>query len=97
MHYIFSHSISKTKIEQVVVVDQSGSMRKTDLSGGATRSDAVWLTLAVDLVANKLAAGESKSSDVVSVVSMRDNRPLAHGLGTIQRAHTLASHFRTNK
>jgi hypothetical protein len=60
-------------ILQVVVVDQSGSMRKTDTSDGATRSDAVWLTLAVDFVASQLTKGASKSSDVVSVISMRDN------------------------
>ena len=34
----------------VVVVDQSGSMRKTDVAGGCTRSDAVWLILALDFV-----------------------------------------------
>ena len=31
----------------VAVVDQSGSMRKTDAENGATRSDLVWLCLAV--------------------------------------------------
>lgn len=54
----------------VVVVDQSGSMRKTDLAGGATRSDAVWLTLAIDFVAKHIEAGTATAMDVVSVVSM---------------------------
>ena len=54
----------------VVVVDQSGSMRKTDLAGGATRSDAVWLTLAVDFVAKHIEAGTATAMDVVSVISM---------------------------
>jgi hypothetical protein len=36
----------------VIVVDQSGSLRKTDVADGATCSDAVWVTLAVDFVAN---------------------------------------------
>ena len=54
----------------VIVVDQSGSMRKTDVEGGATRSDAVWLTLAVDFVAKQIEAKESSDTDVVSIVAM---------------------------
>ena len=54
----------------VIIVDQSGSMRKTDVEGGATRSDAVWLTLAVDFVAKKIESGQASSADVVSIVSM---------------------------
>lgn len=54
----------------VIVVDQSGSMRRTDMAGGATRSDAVWLMLALDFVAKHLVSGQSTDSDVVSVVSM---------------------------
>ena len=33
----------------VIIVDQSGSMRKDDVSEGITRSDAMWLSLAIDL------------------------------------------------
>ena len=54
----------------VIVVDQSGSMRKTDVDGGASRSDAVWLTLAVDFVAKHLETQQSTCTDVVSVVAM---------------------------
>ena len=54
----------------VIIVDQSGSMRKTDVEGGATRSDAVWLTLAVDFVAKKIDSAQATSSDVVSIVAM---------------------------
>lgn len=54
----------------VIVVDQSGSMRRTDVEGGATRSDAVWLTLAVDFVAKHLETQQSTDTDVVSVVAM---------------------------
>lgn len=54
----------------VVVVDQSGSMRKTDVEGGATRSDAVWLTIAVDFVARQIEAKQVNNSNVVSVVVM---------------------------
>ena len=54
----------------VVVVDQSGSMRKTDVAGGVTRSDAVWTTLALDFIAKRIEEGEASSSDVISVVCM---------------------------
>ena len=57
----------------VAVVDQSGSMRNTDVDGGATRSDAVWLTLALTWVEAEIKAGNRKSTDVMSVVSMRNN------------------------
>eukprot|EP01052_Picozoa_sp_SAG31_P053046 SAG31_NODE_13401_length_872_cov_0.855110_1_plen_166_part_01 len=36
----------------VLVVDQSGSMRKHDMADCASRSDAVWVSLALDWVAN---------------------------------------------
>jgi hypothetical protein len=73
-----AHQAARTRLQSncswtshtVVVVDQSGSMRKTDLAGGATRSDAVWLTLAVDFVAKHIEAGTATAMDVVSVVSM---------------------------
>lgn len=57
----------------VAVVDQSGSMRNTDVEGGATRSDAVWITLALTWVDAEIKAGSRKSTDVMSVVSMRNN------------------------
>ena len=63
------HACSWTS-HTVIIVDQSGSMRKTDVAGGATRSDAVWLTLAVDFVAKHIENGQSTATDVVSVVSM---------------------------
>ena len=56
----------------VVIVDQSGSMRQPDVVGGATRSDAVWLTLALDFVAAQLEKKVATATDVVSVVGMND-------------------------
>jgi len=56
----------------VVVVDQSGSMRTTDADKGITRSDLVWSTLAMSFIADKLKSEERKSTDVFSLVSMRD-------------------------
>ena len=54
----------------VVVVDQSGSMRKTDVAGGVTRSDAVWLTLATEFVAANLENKSRSSTDFMSIVGM---------------------------
>ena len=54
----------------VFVMDQSGSMRKTDVEGGATRSDAVWITIAVDFVAKKLDTEQCSDTDVVSIIAM---------------------------
>eukprot|EP00873_Tetraselmis_striata_P025502 jgi/Tetstr1/445766/TSEL_033414.t1 len=66
----------------VVVVDQSGSMRKTDVPGGATRSDAVWVTLALEFVAQQLQRDDGKPTDVFSLVAMNDTTtgtvPLRH-------------------
>lgn len=53
-----SRDASSWTSHTVAVVDQSGSMRNTDLEDGATRSDAVWLTLAMDFVARRLESGE---------------------------------------
>jgi hypothetical protein len=56
----------------VVVVDQSGSMRNTDATGGVTRSDLTWLMLAIIMVGRQLKTGERKSTDAFSLVDMRD-------------------------
>ena len=54
----------------VLVVDQSGSMRKMDVSDGATRSDAVWVTLAATFVREQLETGALKGTDAVTVIGM---------------------------
>jgi hypothetical protein len=55
----------------VIVVDQSGSMRKF-VEGGATRADAVWVNLTLDFIAKQLESGEAKDSDLVSVLAMNN-------------------------
>jgi len=57
----------------VAVIDQSGSMRAADIDKSVTRSDLVWLTLAVDLVKSNLESGERKPSDFLSVIFMKDD------------------------
>lgn len=61
----------------VVVVDQSGSMRKTDCAEEVTRSDLVWLTLALKVVAEPLNKGERKSTDVLTLIVMQDSSDVA--------------------
>lgn len=65
-----AHDVSIWTSHTVIVVDQSGSMRRTDIEGGATRSDAVWATITLDYVAKQIEAGECGDTDVVSIVSM---------------------------
>ncbi|CAB9528800.1 myosin heavy chain kinase [Seminavis robusta] len=57
----------------VAVIDQSGSMRAPDIDKNVTRSDLVWLTLAVDVVYHGIKSGERKSTDVMSVVFMKED------------------------
>lgn len=54
----------------VAVVDQSGSMRKTDAENGVTRSDLVWLCLAVDYVGKRLRTGEATNQDYFSLIQL---------------------------
>ncbi|KAL7526158.1 hypothetical protein ACHAXR_001350, partial [Thalassiosira sp. AJA248-18] len=54
----------------VAVVDQSGSMRKTDAENGVTRSDLVWVCLAVDYVGKRLRTGEATNRDYFSLIQM---------------------------
>jgi len=77
MQSIHDEAVRKIRVDPtswtshtVVVVDQSGSMRKTDVGCGVTRSDAVWLSLAIDFVAHNLADRTATATDVVSVVAM---------------------------
>jgi hypothetical protein len=60
----------------VVVVDQSGSMRQTDVEGNATRAEAVWLTLAFTCVGDEIRAGNRTSADVMSIIGMRTTSTL---------------------
>ena len=54
----------------VAVVDQSGSMRKTDAENGVTRSDLVWLSLAIDYVGRRLRTGEATSQDYFTLICL---------------------------
>jgi len=60
----------------VIVVDQSGSMRRADVEGEATRAEAVWLTLAFTCVGDELRSGNRTASDVISIIGMRNTGEL---------------------
>lgn len=61
----------------VIVVDQSGSMRKTDVADFYDRSRAVFGMLALDFVAKPRLSGERTDADVVSLVLMQDSASIA--------------------
>lgn len=71
-HAISTRPASWTS-HSVVVVDQSGSMRTTDVSDGATRSDAVWVTLAISFVLEQLESGSARATDVITVIGLNEN------------------------
>jgi hypothetical protein len=54
----------------VIVVDTSGSMRSCDVFDTKTRLEAVWLSIALDFVAERLESGGASDLDVISLVSM---------------------------
>jgi len=83
----------------VVVVDQSGSMRTTDVDGGATRSDAVWLSLALSWVQDEIKSGTRTATDVCSVVVMRDESAVVVNAEPVDWVlfNTLIGFFRNSK
>ena len=56
----------------VVVVDASGSMRRPDVPGYASRIAAVYSCLAADLMSAVGGGGSGDSSNLVSLIEMRD-------------------------
>ncbi|CAN0444011.1 unnamed protein product [Ascophyllum nodosum] len=56
----------------VIVVDQSGSMKTSDIFDFQNRSKAVWGMLALEFVATQILSGDATDTDVVSVVLMAD-------------------------
>ena len=65
-----SKAISSWKSHAVVIVDQIRSMRNTDKTNGVSRSDMVWLTLAVDYVGKRMRSGEATSQDHFSLIAI---------------------------
>ena len=56
----------------VVIVDQSGSMKKQGSPGFRNRSDTVWCMLALEYIAERIEDGTRGENDVVSIVAMKN-------------------------
>eukprot|EP00808_Paulinella_micropora_P015083 g20981.t1 len=73
LHSLIGEALSlhptKTR-SQVLVVDQSGSLRTCDVEDFKNRSQAVYGTIALDIVANQLDSGQATGTDAVSLVEM---------------------------
>ena len=78
----WSHEAAKKRLERdpslctshtVIVVDQSGSMKTSDVFDFRNRSQAVFGMLALDFVAKQRVTREGSDTDVVSLVLMRDS------------------------
>ena len=64
-HLVTTHSI--------IVVDQSGSMRESDVKGFTSRSRAAYGTLALDYIAEQLyQRGDDYLIDAVTIIEMND-------------------------
>lgn len=61
---------NRWKSNTVIVVDTSGSMKNCDVWDTKTRLDAVWLSLALDFIAQRIESGAAGARDVVSIVSL---------------------------
>ena len=113
---VSQHKAAKARIEQdpplitshsVLVVDQSGSMRKSDVEAHRSRSDAVFYQLASTFLARKLLDAGSGATpfDVVTLIEMRDTAELVflrepmswvlHNM-LVERAQLRSSHSHGN-
>ena len=57
----------------VIIVDASGSMRKTDVKGARNRLQSVWLSLAQDFVAHRINSGIANIHDAITLILMRND------------------------
>lgn len=83
---VAEHEASKERLREdpslctshtVIVVDQSGSMRTSDVFDFKNRSQAVFGMLALDFVAKQRLSGDASATDVVSLVLMHDKGEVA--------------------
>lgn len=59
---------SSCKSHTVVLVDKSGSMRRTDVADSRSRYHSVWVALAEDFVRQRIEAGQATVHDAVSII-----------------------------
>lgn len=77
--YLLATSISQLCIlvqcttHSIIIIDQSGSMRNSDVNGFRSRSDAAYGTLAIDYIAEQLyQQGDGFFVDAVTIIEMND-------------------------
>jgi hypothetical protein len=97
---VVADSDAETGVHTVLIVDCSGSMRKGDVSGYASRTAAVYKCLARDFIEPQLAAALGSDRDhIVTLIEMSDaasvrfsRRPMDHTLAEDlrKRANSLA-------
>lgn len=75
-HYRYCQQVKKDLTcwtsNTVIVVDTSGSMKESDIWGARNRLGSVWISVALDLIAQRLESGENKLTDVISIVTLSD-------------------------
>ena len=57
----------------VCVIDQSGSMKKSDMPGARNRSMAVFASILLDVLLNSIVSGQGDSDDVLTLIDMRED------------------------
>ena len=72
LHILTCSGRAKITSHTVLVVDQSGSMKKADVPGHRTRSRAVFYSIANEVVAAPLLANLVSFTDVVTLIEMRE-------------------------
>jgi Alpha-kinase family len=60
------------KSHTVIIVDTSGSMKSADVWGARNRLKGVWISIALDFIAQRIEACEATTLDVVSIVTLRE-------------------------
>jgi len=54
----------------VIAVDRSGSMRTSDMWGCKNRLGSVWISVALDFLAQRLESGDACETDIISIVTI---------------------------
>jgi von Willebrand factor type A domain len=62
----------------VMVIDISGSMRASDVWGTRNHLKAVWFSVALDYIADRLERGNASSTYVISILTMGDHPTLVY-------------------
>lgn len=57
----------------VLVVDRSGSMKKSDVWGTRNRLSSVWLSTALDFIAYRLESGAAMITDIITVITLEEH------------------------